>query len=118
MTRRFSTPSVPRALGLRTTVSKLQTTAQGFIDRALAKQKNDLKIIRDADQKHVAELDAQMNRLTQQQKTILAGPGRNTSRAQLVAKIADLKSRRSLLIENYPSHTPISRFWANKSVSL
>ncbi len=88
-------------------ISKLQSAAQSSVDRSLARQKKDLGMARDADQKQVTDLDVQMDRLMQQQKTILAGPARNTPRAQLVAKIAELKTRRSLLIENYPTHTDI-----------
>jgi hypothetical protein len=89
------------------TVSKLQIAAQSFIAQSFAKQKSDLAIAREAYQKRISELETQMNRLMQQQKTILAGPRRNTPRARLVAQLADLKARRSLLIENYPSHTDI-----------
>jgi hypothetical protein len=89
------------------TVLKLQSTAQNFVNQSFVIQKKDLESARGIDQKQITDLGAKMDGLMQQQKTILAGPRRNSPRAQLVAKIADLKARRSLLIENYPSHTDI-----------
>jgi len=88
-------------------VNHLTLAAKSSIDRSYGKQKAKLSVIRDDDQKKVADKESELNRLMEERNVLVAGPRENTSKAQLVAQIEELKSRRRQLIEHYPSHTDI-----------
>lgn len=106
--------SQPLEIALRTqsdtpsgVVSKLESAAHACVEQSLMKHRKVLQDLRDRFQKQVVNLEARLTGFTEDRKVLLAGPRRNTPRAQLVAKIEALKTRRRLLIEGYPSHTDI-----------
>src|SRR5262249_3154680 len=63
--------------------------------------------VRRDDEQHVAELTVKIDSLKQGHKSAHSVSRKGASRAQILAKIDELKSRRSFLIDNYPSHTDI-----------
>jgi hypothetical protein len=88
-------------------VSKLQSTAEACVAQSLAKHRQVLDDLHEGYRKQATDLEDQYIRLSEERKVLLAGPRRNTARAQIVSKIEELKTRRRALIDQYPNHADI-----------
>ena len=86
---------------------KMETTSQACIKFSFDRQKGSLQRVRDELQSQVGRLEERLNQLSSSRKVFVARPKRNPPRAQIAAKIEELKTRRRLLIERFPTHTDI-----------
>ncbi len=107
-------PDPPLAIALRAqanhsseVVLQLQSAARACVERSFTAHRQALEVLRDGFRKQAADLEVHLVRLAADRKSLLAGPRRNTPRAQIVSKIEELKTRRRLLIERYPTHAEI-----------
>jgi hypothetical protein len=107
-------PGNPRRLSIRVDGSWPReardlalSAAQACVSRSYDEKKKRLENVRNQFLTMKSDLEAPSQKLLEDRNKLFAGLQPNTSRARVVAQIAELKTRRQLLIANYPSHTDI-----------
>jgi len=92
----------------KSVVQVLTVAGKICIEQSLANRKTDLHKEIEGFQKRQLNLQAQLDPLLLERKTMMSSPHISIPKSDVTARIRALQSRRQQLIENFPTHTDIA----------